>query len=210
MFVLRHSQDGDARTRAYRKLADPAHAATVPHEDAIRFLTLAAVHEHNDIARAEATRALRCFDGPDVESALAKASNDSSTFVRAACAEAMGEHTRKRAIAGVLESGPGGNDADESVDAMIEQLERLATKDRSVDVRMSAVAALGNVACDQTSYVLVDCLKDSNAAVVQLAGNALRGHHAVEFPNRADVWEAYLFDSPELLAERDLSPQLVR
>ncbi len=75
-------------------------------------------------------------------------------------------------------------------------LSRIAADDANIDVRLSAVAALGNCEEQQAVQALTLALDDSNPAIQNRAVESLKSSTGQPLGDNIAVWRAYLHGEP--------------
>lgn len=127
--------------------------------------------EKDPLVRAQMLRTVAAFPTPQAGAILTAGSRDPDRDVRVACCEAWGIH-----------GGP------EATRILGEILQR----DADVDVRLAAVAALGNLDDAAAVAALAPALEDPDPALQYRAVQSLRKSTGRDFGDDVNAWRAYV------------------
>jgi hypothetical protein len=189
--VLKDSQDGDDRARAYRALREPKRfGGTGQDQDAVvKILVTGASTERQFLCRMAAIEALGHFQDPRAVPGLTDAFYNSTTFppelatrVQCQALAALGETGSTEAekfLVKVVKGAPGdGSEQD---------------KQQVMDVRIAAARALGHFKGQQTNEALVRVLQsDKDIALRDSARDSLSASLGRPLPAEMKDWDVVL------------------
>jgi hypothetical protein len=197
--VLKESQDGDARAKAFRALGERDWNAAEPEEREamLAILTTAVVNERQSVARLEAIKVLGKFNDPRAAKALTNAYYQATRFTLETAQVLMCQT--------LTALGQTGNEAAIELLASVVREPPVDPRDvtqaqRQNDRKIAAVRALGHFDEYQATEALLDVLRTAPPSYVALrnrANDSLQHITGQDFPPDPIVWGDYLHASPE-------------
>lgn len=191
LVVLRDSNDGDKRAKAYRALEEPArNGGTQEQQDAIvKILTTAATTERQPLCRLAAIQTLGNFQDPRAVQGLVEAYYEAGAFppdtaaaIRCQTLASLGR-TKSPAAVELL--------ARVVREPAVEGTEQ--ERQQSLDTRIAAARALGNFNHYQATEALVYVLKsEKDVALRDRAHESLQAATGKDLPADAAAWEQLL------------------
>jgi HEAT repeats len=200
LVVLRDSTDGDQRARALRSLREPLqNGGNQKDQDAfVQILTAAATTDKEPLCRVAAITTLAHFKDPRVPPVLIqsdqKAERDfdreMSTRIRQQALNALGENRSPEGchwLIGVARAGA--------------KEEGAAEKLQTLDVRLTAIRALGKYKEAEANDLLLHLLKsERDVAVRECAHHSLEVATGKKLPADAQAWESAIHGAPPQVA----------